>query len=97
MREKLTILFSFTIFMLSVFACSNINNILQIDKRYGLLSNALSKLKEYLKFTNTASPKSGIDSVLNFIIKGKDLLISESHDDINDLSESINFLLSKSK
>lgn len=74
-----------------VFLNHNLVSPYQFDNTY------VNEMEKHLSFADEVSKKADINSVPSFIIKGKYLLISEGHDDIQDLAATINYLLAKSE
>jgi predicted DsbA family dithiol-disulfide isomerase len=62
---------------------------------YRFEQSHIAELEKYMAFANTVTQQAEINSVPSFIVKGKYLLLTEGHEDIEDLSNTINFLLSK--
>lgn len=62
---------------------------------YHLDEGAFAKLKDYLDNAAEVSEKAMIMSVPSFIVAGKYLLKTENHEDLQELSATINYLLTK--
>ncbi|WP_413283252.1 thioredoxin domain-containing protein [Vibrio sp. MA40-2] len=73
----------------NVFTTNNLVSPYDFDSQQG------TQLAKYMQLATTVTNKANINSVPSFIIKGKYLLITEGHQDISDLSKTINYLLSQ--